>query len=204
MMALHHQEPDAYTVWVMANDVGLEVDLKLLFELQEQSPSLLRQAHEMLSKGKSDDLAIEPFFLRLLAQTVDIQTSEEEILELSARQRLDVLKGLEFARRVKVWERRYKSWALMVTAGILLSYPLLVAALVWTYFGLPIIPDEQVLASMPDWQIGFIRWATELWEPALFIAYLCVAIGPAVLAGLLLFLLILLIVTILEFPRLTE
>ena len=112
----------------MARDVGLQVELAQIRSLSSKRHEKVRR---MLQRGKVDDLTIEPFFLRLLLEAEGFEGTEAELEELSAKDRLQILTGLEQEREVRKWTRRFRNWAWTAVVYLLLPYPLVAAFFTW-------------------------------------------------------------------------
>lgn len=174
---------DWLSVRNMAAEAGLKVDENLLYKLEKESPEQFEIAQRMLSEGRAEYLATEPFFLLLLARTAGFSGTEEEVKALSAQRRVALLEATEMEHFKDSMRHRINKIAFFVVALVLLSYPFFVGFLIWYMFGLPILPPGEFPNDLSSWQEAFISWA----GPA---AYYCLALGPALVIGLLSWLLI--------------
>lgn len=155
-------------------------------EIEGWSQQQLETAIELIDSGRTEDLYIQPIYLAALLRRLGVEGTMDEIEGCSAQDRLNVLKSIELQKNINKWEYRYYLWADDLLAYVLLSYPLLVGTLIWLIFGLPIAPQRaQDFEQTPVWAMPTLSWADE--NGFLPLAYHLVSFGPAVLAAILSF-----------------
>lgn len=114
---------DWLSVRNMAAEAGLKVDENLLYKLEKESPEQFEIAQRMLSEGRAEYLATEPFFLLLLARTAGFSGTEEEVKALSAQRRVALLEATDMEHSNNLIRLRIDKIAIFVVALVLLSYP---------------------------------------------------------------------------------
>ncbi|MBF9058765.1 hypothetical protein HKCCSP123_06170 [Rhodobacterales bacterium HKCCSP123] len=152
-------------------------------EITKWSRDQIDVALQLIDVGKTEDLCIEPFYLFSLAQRRGFTGTLEEIEGMTLVERMNVLKAFDQIDKSQGREYRQFIRADTLLGYLLISYPLVIGALVWMFLGLPIFPEsEQELQLIPNWALPFISWAAE--NDVLFLAYHLVSFGPAILAAI--------------------
>lgn len=147
----------------LTNEAGFKISAPLLYGLYERSPADYDRISRMILEGEIDDLLIQPIFISLVLQTAGLDFSEEEIENLSIRERLKLVDTLEASKKqvAHIWFWAKVAHYLMVF--FLLSYPVLASILLWSFLGPPLlgvkeIMDTDIHSLLSEWQVYALNW----------------------------------------------